>query len=111
MTDKVKLLLNDLNSRNYRSARTPCDSISDSLEERISKDAPLLFENDDFGFNRSLAIKLGHGPGNVSPDYYSVLNKGFDLILISRFLKISEHPLNMKLRASGARQGCVQLSP
>ena len=81
MTDKVKLLLNDLNSRNYRSARTPCDSISDSFEERISKDEPLLFENDDFGFNRSLAIKLGHGPGNVSPDYYSVLNKGFDLII------------------------------
>ena len=81
MTDKVKLLLNDLNSRNYRSARTPCDVIPETFEERVIKDVPLLFENDDFGFNRSLAIKLGHGPGNVSPDYYSVLNKGFDLII------------------------------
>lgn len=81
MTDKVKLLLNDLNSRNYRSARTPCDVIPETFEERVIKDVPLLFENDDFGFNRGLKIKLKSGPGNVSPDYYSVLNKGFDLII------------------------------
>ena len=81
MTDKVKFLLRDLNSRSYRSARESSDFIPETFEERVMKDAPLLFENDDFGFNRGVEIKLKNGPGNVNPNYYSVLNRGFDLII------------------------------
>ena len=81
MTDKVKLLLNDLKSKSYRRARASCDVVPETFEERIRKDAPLLFENDDFGFNRGTAVKLNPGPGNVSPNYYAVLNKGFDRII------------------------------
>ena len=81
MTDKVKLLLNDLNSKKYQTLRKPCDVIPETFEERIAKDIPLLYENDDFGFNRGIALKLKGGVGNVTPNYYAVLNKGFDLII------------------------------
>jgi len=81
MIEKVKLLLDDLNSKKYQTLRKPCAVIPETFEERIEKDVPLLFENDDFGFNRGIAVKLRGGVGNVTPNYYSVLSKGFDLII------------------------------
>ncbi len=94
MTDKVKRLLNDLQSREYKKARKEVEgwdfstfnaSVSEHLghiEKALSFESPVIYDDDNFGFNRGIFIKkFPWGNGNVTPDWLSVISKGFDAII------------------------------
>ncbi len=87
MTDKVKRLLKDLNDRDYRkkrSAPTPVDFTKirkdqlGILKQVMVQEKPLYYEEDSFGFNRSVAHKVRSLSGNVTPNYGKLLEIGFD---------------------------------
>ena len=94
MTDKVKRLLDDLQSREYKKARKEVEgwdfstfnaSVSEHLghiEKALSFESPVIYDDDNFGFNRGIFIKkFPWGNGNVTPDWLSVISKGFDAII------------------------------
>ncbi len=91
MTSKVENLLKQLRSKEYKKLRKPVGEVvfygSDTLEEHmqdfkkvIALEHPVLFENDDFGFNRGIDLKSPWGVGNVTPNYYRVISQGFDVV-------------------------------
>lgn len=93
MTDKVKKLLEDLNSKEYRKQRSKVGeqtfgdlSVRDvymrEFRRIVDLEAPLLFENDDFGFNMAIdcILPIVNDKGNVTPDYYTVISQGFDAV-------------------------------
>jgi len=94
MTDKVKRLLNNLQSREYKKTRrviegldfsTLNDSVEEhlkSIEKAINTETPVFFEDDSFGFNRSAVINgFPWGSGNVTPDWNKAITRGFDEII------------------------------
>ncbi len=91
MTEKVEFLLKQLKSGNYKQLRKPVGAVektypalSDIATEftaNLELDLPVLFENDDFGFNRGSDIIIPWGNGNVTPNYYRVITQGFDAVI------------------------------
>ena len=66
MTEKTKKLLDHLNKRDYRKLRNDTDF--------------MLYELDDFGFNRRCPRRINGSQGNVTPNYKRVLELGFNKI-------------------------------
>jgi len=90
MTEKVKFLLNDLNSKEYRKIRREINNDdnfysgtpNEVFANFLKYETPVLFEKDDFGFNRSFTEKADFkGMGNVTPNYYKVLTTGFNKLI------------------------------
>lgn len=67
MTEKTKKLLDFYNKREYRSLR--------------DGESFLLYENDDFGFNRRSPSRIIGSQGNVTPNYKRVISSGFNEII------------------------------
>ena len=92
MTDKTKMMLKQLTDKEYRNLRkdgeTVCLSENYSLEEYVEKfrlqvesNSPVIYENDDFGFNISRNASIVKTGGNFTPDYGYAINNGFDTIV------------------------------
>ena len=92
MTDRIKKLLDTLNSKEYRKVRrhVPCpvdhycrelDDVMNCTKMLITPDSPIAYEDDIFGFNHSVDTKLPCGSGNLTPNYKRVMTQGFDEII------------------------------
>ena len=93
MTERIKGLLDLLNSKEYRKQRRtgtkePRDVFPRFLDENealfrkhIYTDSPVAFENDYFGFNRSIDTYLSPGAGNITVNYADVMAQGFDKVI------------------------------
>jgi len=66
MTDHIRSMLKQLEEKNYRSLRV------------TSKDEPILYPVDYFGFHFGSAEHFPHSAGNVIPNYGRVISEGFD---------------------------------
>jgi len=66
MTETIRLMLEQLKSKNYRKLRT------------TSHDEPILYPIEYFGFHFGGAERFGHSDGNVIPNYGRILTDGFD---------------------------------
>ncbi len=88
MTEKVKFLLEQLNKKDYRAKRGHVEqfaydgkkSFAENFRSVIENEKPVLYEQDDFGFNRSTDNIIVPHMGNVTPNYARVMNCGFDKI-------------------------------
>lgn len=90
MTEKIKYLLEQLNSRTYRNKRQRSQiknyyydeekSFSDNFRSVMSFEIPLIYDWDNFGFNRSTDHIIMPPSGNVVPNYYRVMTLGLDKI-------------------------------
>ncbi len=102
MTEKIERLLKQLKDRDYRKLRR--DGIKRELEDFKKEDAyvnnfrkmveletPLLYEDDDFGFNQSINTKLVSLTGNYAPNYYRIISQGFDAIIEQLKESIANH--------------------
>ena len=92
MTERIKKLLDNLNSKEYRKARRHVPEIKDFWRRSVDEimdvfytclkyESPIAFEDDNFGFNHSVDIRLPAGVGNIAPNYKSVMSRGFDDII------------------------------
>lgn len=90
MTEKVKLLLEDLKSKEYKKLRSVIKkdnyfnygTANDIFSNFLKHENPILFENDDFGFNRSFTQKAEFKRmGNVTPNYFKILTTGFNNLI------------------------------
>ena len=92
MTEKIRYLLDFLNKKEYRKKRRHVPSaVNDfcytlhetdtAFKKLIARDSPVCFENDSFGFNRSVDTFIPPGPGNLTPNYARVMSTGFDKIV------------------------------
>ncbi len=92
MTDRIKKLLELLNSKEYRKVRRhfPCptdhfcytaEDVMQAFDGFISADLPIAFDGDIFGFNRTTDTALPNGSGNLTPNYKRVMSAGFDKII------------------------------
>ena len=91
MTEKVEKMLNLLKEKEYRKLReqgklidvpenvTPAEF---AMLFRLNADpkSTILYENDDFGFNRGTNAEMGGGEGNFTPNYFKVISSGLDAI-------------------------------
>jgi len=91
MTEKVKLLLEQLKNKEYKKQRRniprpeygnfgDVKEFVNNFRMFIESQKPLIFEGDNFGFNLSTNTKLEFIHGNLTPDYQRALNLGFDSI-------------------------------
>lgn len=91
MTDKVKKMLSYLNSKEYIKLRKDGTEIkvdkSITIDEYVSKfnevmtrEQPVIFETDMFGFNRYINTRQGLLNANLTPNYYRVMSQGFGQI-------------------------------
>jgi len=89
MTEKIKFLLNQLKNKKYRLLRKHTDAqffmgdltsaeFFEEFKTAINTDTPMIFEKDDFGFNRGCDMFINWGSGNLTPNYYRVISSGFD---------------------------------
>lgn len=91
MTENVKKLYDLLKSKEYRKWRkegeTPdlssmdLTTATENVVEAIDKEEPVIFDGDNFGFNRCSDIKFSAGVGNLTPNYSPVITEGFDAML------------------------------
>ena len=92
MTDKIKKLLENLNSNIHRNSREEVKQIDIEkfldIESHISimqafadVEKPLIHDGDIFGFNRSTSIKSPWRMGNVTPNYARIITQGFDKVI------------------------------
>ncbi len=89
MTEKVSALLELLNEKSYRSCRRCAEGMTfqkirtahdytERFRYLIASERPILFENDRFGFQRTLAVTPPGISGNVTPNYGRILTTGLD---------------------------------
>ena len=85
MTERVQKFLEFHLKREYRSKRekpipfSPEGEVEDELQALLEQSKPLLYENDLFGFNRSVENLSPCKPNvnNYTPDYKWALDNGF----------------------------------
>lgn len=115
MTDKIKQKLAFLHKAEYKKLRKipPQEEIvfsqgtseiqinTDLLKYMLDNETPVLFEDDIWGFNRTLCKntvgKMGNkrytnGMGNITINYPYVLDKGMDEILVQIRTKLATCP-------------------
>ncbi|MBO5060014.1 MAG: pyruvate formate-lyase [Clostridia bacterium] len=101
MTEKIKALLENLKSREYRKQRITGKTINREnyhalenqaklLRELADIEKPILFDNDSFGFNRYTDIMVPGRSGNVTMNYEKVLTFGFDKLISDIELSIQK---------------------
>ncbi len=102
MTERIQLLLNTLNQREYRKNRVdkqidlaPLMEGKDEMmisvlrvTEMLRNETPVYIENDDMGFHRTIInvptipMPQDHcGVGNLIPNYKRVMSTGFDAVV------------------------------
>ena len=89
MTEKVKFLLEQLNKKEYRAKREHAErfiydnekSFAENFRCVIENEKPVLYEQDDFGFNRSSDHIVVPQGGNVTPNYARIINCGYDKVI------------------------------
>ena len=106
MTEAVRSYLKFYQQRTYRKSRIsgetdishlvvnmdPMTAESVRLQEMLSQEQPILYQNDDFGFHRHQAkhphYVLANGrsspisnPGNITPNYRRIMDLGLDAVL------------------------------
>ena len=93
MTDKIKRLLTDLRSGEYKKERihvTPEEPTTRGKSYRyltakarikLEHEGAKLFENDRIGFNRTTdAVQMDLTAGNLTPNYGKAINYGLEAI-------------------------------
>ncbi len=93
MTERIQNLLDFLNSKKFCSERSHIDELphpfdpsfekigtAENLKCVLAAEKPLIYENDRLGFNRTTDVAFW-GVGNVTPNYYRIISKGFDAII------------------------------
>ncbi len=89
MTEKIRYLLDFLNKKEYRKLRRhvpsavndfcyTLDETDTAFKKLIAEDSPVCFENDSFGFNRSVDTFIPPGTGNLTPNYARIMAQGLD---------------------------------
>lgn len=112
MTDKIKRMLCNLKSREYRNQRIKGKNIvlDDCFElqnqvrifKELSKiEKPILFDDDIFGFNRYTDCPTPHRAGNITPNYARIINSGFDKVICD--IKHSMNKTNEKKKTDYAK--------
>lgn len=93
MTEQVQNFLNFHLDRGYRKLRKEVEYekvqgdeyelVSLMLEQFLNAETPLIYQNDIFGFNRTVKNICGSGTSmsNFTPDYAWALDNGFDKIV------------------------------
>ncbi len=91
MTENVKKLYDLLKSKEYRKWRKEQENpdlscydfptMTERIVETIDKEEPVIFDGDNFGFNRCSNIRFSAGVGNLTPNYSRVISGGFDAML------------------------------
>lgn len=105
MTERIEKLLYLLKSKEYKkhreqTERSECEDLYDVccraeyFEKILSREKPIIFENDRIGFNRSDDRTFMPTGGNVTPDYYYVISNGFDKIAREIEESRKNHPEN-----------------
>ena len=105
MTERIEKLLHLLKSKEYKKHReqtewSECEDLYDVccraeyFEKILSREKPIIFENDRIGFNRSDDRTFMPTGGNVTPDYYYVISNGFDKIAREIEESRKNHPEN-----------------
>lgn len=105
MTERIEKLLHLLKSKEYKkhreqTERSECEDLYDVccraeyFEKILSREKPIIFENDRIGFNRSDDRTFMPTGGNVTPDYYYVISNGFDKIAREIEESRKKHPEN-----------------
>ena len=112
MTDKIKSILEDIRAKEYRKQRITPDSnifpksISQDeymlyLKKVFDRDFPILYHNDDFGFNMGIAEVLpgARVGGNVIPNFGKIITEGFDgtIARIKSSMEKTDDPEKLKL--------------
>ena len=87
MTPKIKKMLENLKSAEYKQRRTVVSckyDFNDSVEHAmqnyattLSVEQPYIDELDDFGFNFSTNVNPAMVEGNIIADYKTLLTDGF----------------------------------
>ena len=102
MTEKIKLLREQLKSNEYKKLRkdgktldykkfiTPKDFVY-NFRLFMERENPILFENDNFGFNHSFNARLTDITTNYTPNYQKVISQGFDAIRSQIRVSIEKH--------------------
>lgn len=91
MTEKVEKFLNYLKEKNYRKLRESAETLS--VKEKITPSefaalfrinadpkSTILYENDDFGFNRGTTAEVAGSAGNLTPNYFRIISQGLDAV-------------------------------
>lgn len=91
MTERVKKLYDLLKSKEYRNFRQERENpdlssfdfttATENVVKTIDEETPVIFDGDNFGFNRCSNIRFSAGVGNLTPNYSRVITKGFDAML------------------------------
>ncbi len=91
MTERIEKLLNIVRSKSNRALREQNGGHIQSggdfrinhqfLMENLSREVPLLLEDDRFGFHRSNSLTYGLTSGNIVARYSLVIDNGFDALL------------------------------
>ena len=106
MTERVKVLYDQLRKRDYRLLRSkeayeidsemismsPAEKSAHRLIRVLNREQPVLYPNERIGFNRYSAFIPSYdtgskwhsdwGIGNVTPNYSRIMNAGFDAVLL-----------------------------
>ncbi len=103
MTDRIKKKLAFLRAGEYKKQRVPLDKEAITFEEgtnekqiwtsllvhMLNAERPMLYEDDHFGFNRTVndtptgimgEKEYHHSSGNITPNYAYVLSVGMDAV-------------------------------
>ena len=91
MTEKVEKMLDLLKKKEYRKLRENGEMLEVPKNVKPTEFASLfrlnadpksaiIYENDDFGFNRGTTAQMGGAEGNFTPNYFKVIAKGLDAI-------------------------------
>ncbi len=120
MTDRVKILLEQLKSKSYRQNRKSIAPLEfdysgdykayvNNFAKMCDAEKPVLFEADRIGFNRTADTRTVWGNGNITPNYARIIGGGFDEVINSLKQSMSQTTDNKKLEFGNAALQCIQL--
>ena len=100
MTEKIKKLLLQLQEKTYRTQRTAtapdlepftdAGSVVRNFGKILASEDLILYNGDDFGFNRSFEGDWLNCDGNLTPNYGRMIGQGFDTVIRQIEQRISE---------------------
>lgn len=91
MTEKIKKMLEQLKNKKYKNLRKSGEIIKldnkssiseyfDAFRKLADNGNYLIFEYDDFGFNRGIDSHIGGSMGNLTVNYERVITNGLDFV-------------------------------
>lgn len=107
MTEKIKIMLDFLKSKEYKTKRGERISVTENdlkdlntyaktFRNLAENEKPIIFDNNSFGFNRSTKTKFSYSCGNITPNYARIITDGFDKTISDIKVAISSEKDNSK---------------